>query len=462
MYGDFDNQRHALRPAQNSAAAGFSLPLVERLVLGFILLEFSLSIDKYFGWDDHVGLTGAISGYVVALSTLCLPLLYLVWIPRLLQQAMMPGHAGFRTNWLLILYLVFVGLSVFVAYDRQLVVYTWFVLAQAFLLFNYLANAVRTKADFFFVVAMLLGGVIIQSSLMILTTLVGDIQLWMLSSTLEPDSGRAAGTSGSPNMAAAYLGLLLPLAVGTLVADAGKWIKRIAFAALVTGGIALVLTQSRGGWIGLALSVGLLLLIGWRRSLVPLRVPVQVSVGAMVLAVCFSPLILSRLTADDQGAARSRIPLNQLTLKMIADHPLGVGVNNNAHVARIKYRGFGEFREEWFYTVHNKYLLICSEVGIFGLLAYLAFLISTIRIGWQASQRSERGIRLLTLAMMFGVAGQMVHMFVDIFNSRAQIQVLWALAALIIVAYHLRPADESLLEELGSAGEDEVPELVPA
>ena len=53
------------------------------------------------------------------------------------------------------------------------------------------------------------------------------------------------------------------------------------------GTIALVLTFSRGAWIAFALSMLILLTVGWHRGLFRARVPVGIAVGVIL---CMIPL----------------------------------------------------------------------------------------------------------------------------------------------------------------------------
>ena len=107
-----------------------------------------------------------------------------------------------------------------------------------------------------------------------------------------------------------------------------------------------------------------------------------------------------------------------------------MGINNCAASAE-KYATQAEFRGEWFWTIHNKYLLEWVETGIFGLAAFLLFLLTTIRQGWNVWRQRDRLLSPIALALVLAICGQMVHMLVDVFNSRPQVQSLWLCAALV-------------------------------
>jgi O-antigen ligase len=154
------------------------------------------------------------------------------------------------------------------------------------------------------------------------------------------------------------------------------------------------------------------------------------------MVVVFQDSILARLSADDRGAAYSRIPLMQMAYNIIRDHPVfGVGSNNYAAV--LKDYVTPEFSGDFIYTVHNKYLIVWSETGLAGLAAFVSFLLMTVRRGWQGWQIKDRLLSSLAMGFTAGVIGQMIHMFVDLFKSRPQVQLLWFVAAVIVAIYFM-------------------------
>ena len=121
----------------------------------------------------------------------------------------------------------------------------------------------------------------------------------------------------------------------------------------------------------------------------------------------------------------------RLAEDIIQAHPLlGVGVNN----VGINIRDFAgpEFNGQCLYTIHNKYLLVWSEAGIAALVAFLWFLAATLRQGWRSARANDDLLSPLALGLTAAIAGQLVHMTVDIFKSRPQVQLLWLVAALLI------------------------------
>jgi O-antigen ligase len=245
------------------------------------------------------------------------------------------------------------------------------------------------------------------------------------------DDGRVAGTIGSPVTGGSFLALMFAPTVALFLSSTKPALKWLAFGALALGGFGLLFTYTRGAWIAVGFSVSLLIMLLWARGWVPLRLPLGFALAGLLVAGVFHQSIADRVFGDDEGSAHGRIPLYQMAWAMITDHPLlGVGVNNCAASAE-PYATSAEFRGEWFWTFHNRYLVEWVETGIIGLMAFLAFLLTTIRTGWQAWQRRDAVLSPIALGLILAISGQMIHMFVDVFISRPQVQSLWLCAALV-------------------------------
>jgi O-antigen ligase len=208
--------------------------------------------------------------------------------------------------------------------------------------------------------------------------------------------------------------------------------RRLAISVFFLAAIALACTFSRGGWIAVVLSLAILGVSRWRQGGLSRRTAAA-SIAALILAATFLLVpnpISARALGDDEGSAHSRIPLMRLAFRVIEANPLlGVGANNFGTVMN-DYAG-SEFRHEWIYTVHNQFLLVCAETGIFGLMAYLWILLSVIRNGWRIWKAGDEMFSPLALSMVAAVCGLMSHMFVDIFSGRAVVQLVWLFAALL-------------------------------
>jgi O-antigen ligase len=424
----------ALRPAMSTAfapAVCWNMNVLQRLLLGVAVLDSSIQVDAYLFYQEEWAKFGAIGGINVSIATFCLIGMYVLWLIEAGVEAGYSKRRAFYLNVPLTAYLCVATLSWFVAREKLLAVNSVVLLVQSFLLYTYVANRVKTRPEVVYVISLFAIALALQGLAMIGVRAIGHTVSVGPVSAVIGDDMRVGGTIGSPVTGGSFLALMIAPTVALLTAPVRTSLKLLAIGALGLGGIALLLTQTRGSWIAVVLSVSLLFLLCWRRGWVSARLPVACVFAGLLFAAVFHEGITNRVLGDDEGSASGRIPLFQMAWAMISDNPLtGVGINNCA-VEAGPYCTRPEFRGEWFYTIHNKYLLEWVETGILGLLAFLAFLLTTIRTGWLVWLRQDRLLSPIALALAAAIGGQMIHMLVDVFISRPQVQSLWLCAAVV-------------------------------
>jgi putative inorganic carbon (HCO3(-)) transporter len=420
-----------------------------RIFLAMVLLDIPLQIDQNFAYLDDAAALGAAGGYNISVTTFALAGLYGAWlIDRLVHRhRSAPVPVGLLLT--LAPYMCVAALTLVVARDVGLYSRGLFLLVQMFLLYVYLVGTVRTRQDLRFVVGWLLCGLVCEGLIIAVSAAGGSFEAAGLQVRTdifdEEEVGTAArfsGTLGSPILAASYLEMLLAPALAILGTNLGRCHKTLAVLGLSLGSVALIGTFSRAGWLAASLSLTIVYLPLWRRRKLSPAVPVVLLVLLSALALFFHEEIARRMTGNDGGSARSRVPLMMMAWDIITDQPaLGVGANNYTEALKPRTPEFGN---EWLFTVHNQYLLVWAETGAIGLAAYLWFLLATLRRGWQRWKRTDPLLSPLALGFTAALVGQMLHMQVDIFSSRPQIQLLFVVAALIGVMSRMDAPGPSL------------------
>lgn len=319
--------------------------------------------------------------------------------------------------------------------------------------------------------------------------LVGYVQ-WILATGELGVGGatvRAYGTFDQPNPYAAYLNLALPIALALAL-----WGTRAAHRWVAAGCVALMLggeylAGSRGGDLGLAASLVVVIVVGY--GIVRLALAVGVGAAAVGLIAWFLGAVPRSLQQRVLGAVRLDAvtltgPLNDANfssverlahwvagLRMFQSHPwLGVGAGNYA-AAYARYAVPG-----WPLALghaHNYYINAAAETGILGLLAFVAVAGTMVYIAIRAAHGSpaaspeqrddnavdatpsnERGrtqrsrwwamsgpqtdvSRALAVGVLGVVAAVLVHSFVDdlfVHGMELQIALCVALTAGIVEA----------------------------
>jgi O-antigen ligase len=413
-----------------------------RALLLVVVFDTAFQWDRNFGYDKSAASLGALGGLNVSATTIALLGLYLMWFAELATRRTAIARGTLRAAVPLIVYVGFTALSLVAAENKALAAGDVVLLIQTLLLFVYLVGTVKTRADAQFLTVALVLSLGAESLITLALPLIGNQNIIGIrtyttaGSASEGLDSRFAGTFGSPNVAASFFSLLAAPALVLFATDASRWTKRFAMIALGTATVALTLTLSRGGWIAYVVSLLFLFLVGTRRGWISPRIPVLTAIALTLLLLPFGGHIASRITGSDQGSARSRVPLIHLASAVIRDHPLlGVGADNVA-IVFPKYAG-PQYDQDWIHTVHNKYLLVWAEAGFGALAGFVWFLVATLRRGWRVWQSADLVISALALGLTAGLIGRIVHMGVDTFQSRAQIQSLVIVAGLLAAMYSI-------------------------
>ena len=218
---------------------------------------------------------------------------------------------------------------------------------------------------------------------------------WLDSSMFDGIRGRAVATLENPNMLGEYLILIIPIAAAMLIGR-GEGLRRVsAFLCMGIMGVCLLLTWSRGAWLGL-IGAALLFLFMWHRRSVWVVLAGLLSLP--VLPAVLPASILSRITSIGNMADSStsyRVYIWRATVAMIRDNFLtGIGIGEGAWdriYPRYSYMGIEAAPHS-----HNLFLQIWLETGIVGILVFLAFLFLLYQAAFTFFRRLSDGAVLRT------------------------------------------------------------------
>lgn len=222
----------------------------------------------------------------------------------------------------------------------------------------------------------------------------------------------------TPSLGYNGLGTTLAVAVVLLLSlslDGPRRRRLLYVTASAIVAVGLVLTWSRGAWLGAILGLGTLLGATSSR-----RLWVGVLVAAAVLTAA-TPVLAprwqwqsSRLrnVAVTEGPF-SRIAVWKVARRIIADHPvLGTGLGT---FASVYGRYAGESPSEAPPTAHNIFLNFAVETGLLGLAALLSFLGTGIwaMVRWNRRSAPGSSQRAMSAAVLAAFAALMGHQLVD-------------------------------------------------
>lgn len=249
---------------------------------------------------------------------------------------------------------------------------------------------------------------------------------------------RPAGFFEHPNALADHMTLILPPALALALLGRRRlprWVWWGAVAVLLTGGLQLLLTLSRGGWISTFIGMALVALVYWRRRL--LSTPqLAAAAGSVVVAlgigIAAYPAVLDRLTGPDDRSTESRMILNNQALAIIRTAPLtgvGFGGYNRASYETIA-PAFALISPEYQQAllrlvVHNHYLLLAAELGIPASAYFLLLLLIFARLPWSVRQWDDPALHALAIGLSGAVLAQIVFLNSDNYYADIRIFLLW-------------------------------------
>jgi O-antigen ligase len=204
---------------------------------------------------------------------------------------------------------------------------------------------------------------------------------------------RAISTSTDPNVLGGLLILTTTLTTAQLFAEKPLLRRSLTAVMGVVGAGCLYLTYSRGSLFGLAVGLGLLAMVKYRK-LIPLMIGAALLLLLLPQAQAYVQHLIEGLQGQDL-ATQMRFGEYKDALILIGRHPwLGVGF-------------VGTPEASLYLGVSNVYLLMAEEMGVIGLAVFLLILAGfflEVRRGW-SNVRQHAGLDAILLGLTASLAG---------------------------------------------------------
>jgi len=238
---------------------------------------------------------------------------------------------------------------------------------------------------------------------------------------------------GYSNLLAAYLNLVLPLALGAGIIELNRGRRILGFAVTSLGCVALFLTQSRGALVAfVVILIFVLFSLEKRRNR---RVTILVSIlAAILVALPMMASFSNHFESIETESGTMRLFFWSAGLAMFTSSPLlGVGYGN----FREMYSSFPgmDWISEGAYDAHNIYIQTLAETGLVGFLVFVLFIRLVMRSAFQQLWNGRDKLdRLIGLWVAAAVIGVLIHGFVDYtFQASPQFGSLFWLAIGVMV-----------------------------
>ncbi len=249
---------------------------------------------------------------------------------------------------------------------------------------------------------------------------------WVDLEEFENISLRVYSTLGNPNVLSEYLLLTTPLAAACAL-NARTVNGRIAggFATAAMLGC-LVLTWSRGGWLGIVLAAAVFLIIMDRRFAV---LGVLGAAGLLALAPASIMARLASIGSMADSSTSYRVYIWQATLNLLRDYWMfGIGTGITAFQSIYPQYSFNAVSAP---HSHNLFLQMACECGAPGLLAILGVFASCVRGLCGGMTRTDRRGKVWLAALLSSLVGFFFQSMTDysFYNYRVALT-FWTVAGL--------------------------------
>ena len=406
------------------------------MLLAILIVCLPISVDLTI---DHSGHVGGAAGIMISAFDMVLLLLYLLWFAELSSKNKRNVRFFPEISIPTILLILVACLSMLRAEHPLLSLYELIEIIKMYLAFFYLANNIRTKKEVEFIAVILIACLLFEGFLG-----------WAQHRTDTPlfptalggpkfvDS-RVKGTWVSYNDFAWCLTFFIPLSFSLIGSQIKLTSKIICFCALVLGTGSLLWTNSRAGWISLGIAwffVGVLVFSKIKVKKVIVNTAI-VLILAIILAIPLYPRlygkIYGRFAGQDGGSAISRFPQFEVAYNIIKDNPiLGIGLNNYSKVMwgyDTTEEGLGEFT---IYPVHNIFMHLAAEIGIFGAAMFFVLILVIFYTGLNYIIIGEGFTVYMIIGLLAGILAFLSHGLYDTASIGSKMfMFFWCFAGII-------------------------------
>lgn len=330
----------------------------------------------------YLGLTTALMGWLFSLRNKTDMLSYLLGIPLIKALGLI---------------MVVSAISILYARDRSYALRYWSMIFQAVVTYIILYEVLDSWNIVKLFCFSLMGSGIIISAIALFEYGVGI------------ESRRAVSVFSNPNLLATYLLIVAPLALAQLSRYGIPVAVRIFYTtSFVTGYAGLIMSMSRGGWLGITVAIAVIILMAKNFRLLLI---------IMLITVLILPLgsdyFFGRLTSVfDIEEHTGRTDIWRGTVNMIRENPFtGVGIGN----FRPLYENYApEGASLGRHHTHNVFLQIIAELGLFGLLVNLIFLGSLTKYVCRLYKKTGGNKKTMIIGIIASLIGFFVHQQVDV------------------------------------------------
>ncbi|NLJ98578.1 MAG: polymerase [Tissierellia bacterium] len=244
----------------------------------------------------------------------------------------------------------------------------------------------------------------------------------------------------NPNILAEYLVMTIPISIALFWYSKRIHKKLLFFITTSILLLSLVLTLSRGGWLGLSFGMIVFALLVEKKLL--FIIPIFA-----IMVYSLPERILNRLMSIgnylEDSSSSYRIKIWKIALEVIKDNWL-VGVGLGYIPFKMVYESYASNMPT--YHIHNTFLQIVGEMGVMGLMVFTFFMFILFKYSIKRLIKGEdRYIQVMAGGLLSGLAALLVHGIVESILFMPKIIItFWTLVGLILALMRISKEEEQV------------------
>lgn len=265
---------------------------------------------------------------------------------------------------------------------------------------------------------------------------------WTDTNMFEDIQGRLVSTFENPNVFGEFLLLAIPVTFAVFLLSKSKiWKFLFAMILLVSCGC-MILTYSRGCWLGLIFATCMIILLLFPKLILPLCVAAPFSIFVI------PETIIERITSIgnmNDGSTVFRVYIWRATVEMLKKYGIcGIGLGTDC---------YEKFYSKYAYDAvlaphsHNTFLHIMCESGLFGIIVFVLLLFFlTKQLFTTFSKTKDKDMKIVSACLVSGFFGLMIQgMFDNVFYNYRMYMIFFAVLSLACTVYKIYKKEEERL-----------------
>lgn len=337
-----------------------------------------------------------------------------------------------KVNVWLLIFILIIGITAFTSISLEESLNIALVMIAFAFAYFIIINTIENKKQFKSILYLFVIAAAISAVYGIYQYIFGDVysQAWLDAEMFEDIKMRVYSTFENPNVYGEYLILAIPIAVSLFWTEKGFWKKTFLLGIVAITTLSMVLTFSRGCWLGILLALAILAIIIDRRFII------LGLIGLMCLPFVLPDTIIQRFTSigDMSDSSTSyRVYIWMGSLAMLKDYWFsGIGLGETSFNTIYPLYSYNNIQTP---HSHNLFIQIVSQFGILGLIMFLGVVYNFYK---EATISMLKKKNIILAGIVAGMTGFFLESMFDYtwYNYRV-ILIFWMVLAFGTVASKL-------------------------